>query len=77
MAAEPLIAQLDAVRRRQGLSLAEWARRSGVAECTIRQVITGRSGGGLVTAQALAGVLDMDVVAVPRDTNVIPLRRTA
>lgn len=69
MSPEPLIAHLDALRRGQGLSLAEWARRAGVCETTIRQVISGRAGGGLVTAQALAGVLDLDVWTVPRSAT--------
>lgn len=63
---EPLIAHLDTVRRDRGITLAEWSRRAGVCESTIRQVISGRAGGGLVTAQALAGVLDLEVWAVPR-----------
>lgn len=58
---EPLIAALDKKRQEWGMSVAEWSRRSGVGDATIRHLRRGGNGSSIYTLEALAGVFDMEV----------------
>jgi predicted transcriptional regulator len=63
---EPLIAELDKKRQEWGMSIAEWSRRSGVGDATIRHLRRGGNGSSIYTLEALAGVLGYEVCIRPR-----------
>lgn len=63
---DPIALQLNRRRLEWGMSIAEWSRRSGVGDATIRQLLKGRNGPSIYTLEAMAGVFDLELCLRPR-----------
>lgn len=62
---DPLAVRLNEHRLEVGMSVAEWSRRSGIGDATIRHLLRGTNGASVYTLEALAGVFGLELCLRP------------
>jgi len=63
---DTFVGQLDAIRKKAGLSKAEVARRSGLDAASVRRLFSTPGNPEWHTLDAVADALEVDIKAVPR-----------